>query len=140
MALSQEQDDPLLRGSVGDGMLNLPTGKSAQEVATDYLTILRGKTWTRLERVLTKPMLQETPVVWWFTVPANWSDEARELTRGAAIAAGFGLRQHDELFMIAEPEAAAMAAISSSIEKYGASSPYKVSPYFSEYATANILL
>ena len=37
---SAEFDDPLLAKSIGEGLLRLPEGKSAEDVATDYLRCL----------------------------------------------------------------------------------------------------
>ncbi|KAF3480439.1 heat shock 70 kDa protein 12A [Arthroderma uncinatum] len=47
----------------------------------------------------------------WFTMPAIWSDKAQHATREAAKRAGFGSRPGDEIYMISEPEAAAIAAL-----------------------------
>lgn len=37
---SADFDDPLLAKSIGEGLLRLPEGKSAEDVATDYLGCL----------------------------------------------------------------------------------------------------
>ncbi|OBT74407.1 hypothetical protein VF21_06831 [Pseudogymnoascus sp. 05NY08] len=47
----------------------------------------------------------------WITLPAIWSDEAKAATLTAAKNAGFGHNPHDEVFTIAEPEAAAIATL-----------------------------
>lgn len=51
------------------------------------------------------------PFEFWFTVPAIWSDAAKAATRNAACEAGFGSRRGDEIYMVPEPEAAAIATI-----------------------------
>lgn len=125
-ALEQKQDDPHLRSSIGDGLMRLPANKTAQDITTNYLTILYKHVIKTLEKKLTASMLDQTPIELWLTSPANWSHEANQATRDAAISAGIGCRKSDKILMIGEPEAAAMAAIAGSIEKYGGCSPYKV--------------
>lgn len=44
-------------------------------------------------------------------MPAIWSDQAKDATLQAAKNAGFGGRASDEIFTIAEPEAAAIATL-----------------------------
>jgi molecular chaperone DnaK (HSP70) len=56
-------------------------------------------------------LLQVTPIEFWFTMPAIWSDRAQEATRQAARAAGFGTREGDLIQMITEPEAGVHAAL-----------------------------
>jgi molecular chaperone DnaK (HSP70) len=72
----------------------------------------------RLERKLTKDLLNVTPIEFWFTMPAIWSDEAQHATRTAAMCAGFGTRSGDSVKMITEPEAAALAAFKTTKDKF----------------------
>ena len=44
--------------------------------------------------------------------PATWSDRAKNATQTAARNAGFASRTNDRMFLITEPEAAAIAALS----------------------------
>lgn len=60
---------------------------------------------------MTDAVFNSTPMDCWITLPAIWSDEAKELTLQAANNAGFGKRDGDELHTIAEPEAAAIAVL-----------------------------
>ena len=117
-ASETEFDNPHLQAQVGNGLMRLPSHKTAQDVASDFMKCLYKHTMAKLEKTLTKSMLKETPVHFWFTIPATWDDEATDATREAARMAGFESRGLDELFMITEPEAAAMAILSNSIEKY----------------------
>jgi len=55
--------------------------------------------------------LNMTPMECWVTLPAIWSEEAKNATLQAAKRAGFGSRPGDEIFTIAEPEAAAIATL-----------------------------
>ena len=50
-----------------------------------------------------------TPIEFWFTVPAIWTEKATAATVRAAGLAGFGNRPRDFLFVVTEPEAAAWA-------------------------------
>jgi len=52
-----------------------------------------------------------TPMECWITLPAIWSEEAKDATLNAAKKAGFGGRPIDEVYTIAEPEAAAIATL-----------------------------
>ncbi len=61
-----------------------------------------------------------TPVECWVTLPAIWSEEAKNATLQAAISAGFARRPGDKIFTIAEPEAAAIATL----RKYGSKDGY----------------
>jgi hypothetical protein len=68
-----------------------------------------------VEKLGGSDILKITPMEFWLTVPAIWSDEAKAATRAAAKAAGFGSRPGDEINLIPEPEAAAHLALKSSI-------------------------
>lgn len=101
-------DDPSLRDLMGSGMMRLPAHKSAQQVCNDFLAEL----YRHVVKVLAKKYSEEiysiTPVMCWITVPAIWSDAARDATKSAALAAGFGSRKMDTVNIITEPEAAAL--------------------------------
>ena len=104
-------DDNSLRDLYGDGLLNLPRGKTAQKVVEDYLRYLYRHLMHTLEKQLGQAVLKSTPIECYLTMPAIWSDQAQMATREAAKAAGFASRPGDTLAMIAEPEAAAIAAM-----------------------------
>lgn len=58
-----------------------------------------------------------TPLEFWFTVPAIWSDGGRNATLDAARRAGFAKdnsRPYDTINLILEPEAAAITALKKS--------------------------
>lgn len=104
-------DDPNLGAVFGSGMLVLPPGKEAEVVCEDYL---RGM-YKHLVDVLVKRygsgLVQVTPIECWITVPALWSDKATELTRQAAVRAGFASRPRDSVNIVREPEAAALTVL-----------------------------
>ncbi|KAI9890244.1 MAG: hypothetical protein M1814_004279 [Vezdaea aestivalis] len=110
-ALPTEHDDPSLDGVAGKGYLTLPPGKTAVKVVEDYLKELYAYTLSALEREITKDTLAVTPMEFWFTIPAIWSDQAKSATLTAAKNAGFGARHGDKICMIAEPEAAALTTL-----------------------------
>jgi molecular chaperone DnaK (HSP70) len=105
-------DDPGLSSSEGVGVLKIPTDKTAKEVVADYLREIYQHSMMHLESRISAEILQLTPIEFWFTVPAIWSDGARADTLSAARLAGFGSRPNDNINLIPEPEAAAISVLS----------------------------
>lgn len=117
-AKSTTHDDPALMEKLfGQGWMKLPPNKTAQEVCRDYLSRVYQYVNFKLEE-LYPGALDLTPMEFWITVPAIWSDTAKAATRNAALEAGFGSRPGDDLFMITEPEAAALASLVESVDSY----------------------
>jgi len=117
-AKSTTHDDPALMEKVfGQGWMKLPPGKTAQDVCRDYLAQVYQYTMFKLEAMY-PGALEFTPMEFWITVPAIWSDTAKAATRNAALEAGFGSRPGDHLFMITEPEAAALASLVESVDSH----------------------
>lgn len=56
-------------------------------------------------------IMAATPIDFWVTIPATWSDRAKSLTMTTAEKAGFASRPNDTIQMITEPEAAAVATL-----------------------------
>ncbi|MCJ1432673.1 hypothetical protein MMC27_002030 [Xylographa pallens] len=120
-ARATEYDDPALRDMSEWRGLPLPRDKSAEDVVADYLSYLYQHCMECLERRMTQEVLKVTPIEFWFTMPALWSDEAQYTTKMAAERAGFGknsIREHDKISMIREPEAAALSALKITADKY----------------------
>jgi molecular chaperone DnaK (HSP70) len=111
-ARSTEYDDINLESSIESGLLRLPPGKTASSVTTDYLSKLYKHCMKILGRHYAD-LLESTPIEFWFTMPAMWSDKAQNATKMAARNAGFGSRPLDTISMITEPEAGVLAAINS---------------------------
>lgn len=84
-------------------------GKSAETVVTDYLTELWKHTYETLERRYGTAFMSNTDTDVVLTVPAVWSDAAKDATLRAARAAGMG----EKLALISEPEAAAVYTLKS---------------------------
>ncbi|CZT22028.1 related to hsp70 protein [Ramularia collo-cygni] len=109
-------DDPSLGQSEGNGVLARPPGKSAVDLCADYLTEVAIFAYSSLEKRVTRAILEATPIDFWFTVPAVWSDKAKyDTLRAAKMAfkqAGIALHPASRLFLIPEPEAAAIATLS----------------------------
>lgn len=110
-AETAEFDDPSLRDATGSALFRIPPGKDAQMVCQDFLTELYRFVVNDLQMRMTAEIFALTPMECYLTVPAIWTDRARSATREAARAAGFGSRPCDSIFMIPEPEAAAIAAL-----------------------------
>ncbi|KIN04334.1 hypothetical protein OIDMADRAFT_159767 [Oidiodendron maius Zn] len=110
-ALVGEYDDPALADMVGQGMMKLPDFRKAEEVCEDFLHELYIYLTSKLCEEMTEKTYDTTPMECWITLPAIWSDEAKDATLNAAKKAGFGSRPDDAIFTIAEPEAAAIATL-----------------------------
>jgi hypothetical protein len=117
-AESTTHDDPaLMEKLLGRGWMQLPPNKTAQDVCRDYLSQVYQYAIFKLEE-LNPGALDLTPMEFWITVPAIWSDTAKAATRNAALEAGFGSRPGDHLFMITEPEAAALASLVEEVDSH----------------------
>ncbi|KAK6329778.1 hypothetical protein TWF730_006077 [Orbilia blumenaviensis] len=104
-------DDPDLSEEITKGIIALGESRSAEDITSDYLKELYVHLMGVLEKKYTKPVLQVTSIKFWLTKPAIWSDKAEVKTLRAAKKAGFGSRPGDEICLILEPEAAALATI-----------------------------
>lgn len=110
-ALFGEYDDPALANIAGNGVMKLPDFRKAEEVCEDFLHELYLYLTSKLREEFGESTYETTPMECWITLPAIWSDEAKDATLNAARRAGFGTRPDDEIFTIAEPEAAAITAL-----------------------------
>ncbi|KEQ68243.1 actin-like ATPase domain-containing protein [Aureobasidium namibiae CBS 147.97] len=90
------------------GNLLVHWDKSAEQAVSDYLTALYSHVKKRFEKRFPL-MVATTQIDIVITVPAVWSDAAKDATMRAATNAGMGTN----LFMVSEPEAAAIYAIKS---------------------------
>lgn len=106
-----EYDDPSLSKMAGDGILHLPSFRDAAGVCEDFLHEVYVYVSGKLRQEMTTVTFESTPMECWITLPAIWSDEAKDATLAAAKKAGFGNREGDEVFTITEPEAAAIATL-----------------------------
>lgn len=77
------------------------------DLVRDYLKKLHSHIIANLKMKLGRLIVEATPIEYILTVPAIWSDKAKEDTRACAKAAGFG----DTIHMISEPEAAVTYAL-----------------------------
>jgi len=92
-------------------MMKLPAFREAEGVCEDFLHEMYKYLIEELSGMLSKETYDATPMECWITLPAIWSDEAKDATLNAARKAGFGSRPGDTIFTIAEPEAAAIATL-----------------------------
>lgn len=80
--------------------------KKAIDFTADYLTAVRKFVLeTALPQHYGKTFLNRQRISYALTVPAIWTDKAKDLTRKAALRAGI---PSDQLVLISEPEAAAL--------------------------------
>ena len=93
---------PLQLSSVGEW--------TPERITTEYLRALRCHTEHILLRSVLEPIFRSTQREYVITVPAVWTEKARDLTAKCAVSAGMG--SEDKLHIVSEPEAAAMYAIS----------------------------
>jgi molecular chaperone DnaK (HSP70) len=107
---SSSTQDSKFKDLYKNGFCTLPPGKKAKDVVTDYLRGLYQYLIERLQRH-DQVIVQITPMEFWVTVPAMWTDAAKTVTIEAAQAAGFGSRPMDSIHIITEPEAAALAVL-----------------------------
>jgi hypothetical protein len=121
-----EHDDPALSEMAGSGILQLPSFREAAGVCEDFLREVYTYVSEKLRQEMTTVTFDSTPMECWITLPAIWSDEAKDATLAAAKKAGFGNRASDEVFTITEPEAAAIATLMS-FAAPGALNPVKAS-------------
>ncbi|KAL3480533.1 hypothetical protein BJX99DRAFT_266451 [Aspergillus californicus] len=106
--------DSALEDSARLGIFRLPEDKDAVQVASDFLAGVYEHILKTIAKHITEETLRITPLEFWFTVPAMWSDEAKNTTLEAARRGGFGSRGgsvEDKICLIPEPEAAAIAVI-----------------------------
>ncbi|KAK8190997.1 uncharacterized protein BKA78DRAFT_331288 [Phyllosticta capitalensis] len=111
-----EFDDPSLRDLFGQGMMRLPHHKTASQVCSDYMKALQEHMVQTLCKKFGNRLYDTTPIDLFLTVPAIWSDAAKNATREAARLAGFANRSFDTVTIISEPEAAALAALKPHLE------------------------
>ncbi len=83
----------------------------AKQVCADYLTHVYKFTMTTLDTRISPDILRITQIEFWFTCPAIWFDGAKNDTLDAARAAEFAQRPGDNICLITEPEAAAVATL-----------------------------
>jgi hypothetical protein len=81
-------------------------GKTVMDAVSDYLTEIYKHTMETLTRRYGETFMSKTKVEFVLTVPAVWSDSAKNATLQAAERAGMG-NMH-QLKLISEPEAAAV--------------------------------
>ncbi|KAK5719921.1 hypothetical protein LTR15_007194 [Elasticomyces elasticus] len=108
-------DDPSLALSEGQGVLRMPPGKTAIDVCTDFLSEVAKFAHSELVKVYGEHVLTVSPLEFWLTIPAVWSDRAKADTlrvfQRAATRTDLFNNAEASTFLIPEPEAAAVAAI-----------------------------
>lgn len=104
-----------------DSTISTPAHKSANvlaklkitvvQVVADFLTSIREVTIESIERTYGAEWVQKSVIEYVLTVPAIWSDAAKDLMVQAAMQAGFGVHRKN-FHLVSEPEAAAAYSLS----------------------------
>jgi actin-like ATPase involved in cell morphogenesis len=81
-------------------------GKTVHDAVSDYLASIHAHTIETLNRRFGAAFIAKTKIEFVLTVPAVWSDAAKNATLRAAERAGMG--SANDLMLISEPEAAAV--------------------------------
>ncbi|KAL4946804.1 hypothetical protein BDV06DRAFT_229684 [Aspergillus oleicola] len=84
--------------------------KTPEKLAEDYLTALHKHIMYTLEQKLGAALLRTIPLEFSLTVPAIWTEAAKDKTLKACQRAGF-IKGNEEISLVSEPEAAAIYAI-----------------------------
>lgn len=110
----QRDEDSLARKYPGTKRLplQLPStgGNTPEYLTTEYLKALRSHAELMVVRNVLTAAFRSTQREYVITVPAVWTEKARDLTAKCAVNAGMG--SEDKLHIVSEPEAAAVYAIS----------------------------
>ncbi|THY83348.1 actin-like ATPase domain-containing protein [Aureobasidium pullulans] len=85
------------------------SGKTTEEAISDYMSLVYQHAQEALVRRFGQQMVSTTPIEVVLTVPAVWTDAAKDATFRVAKNAGMGPNLH----MISEPEAAAIYSLKS---------------------------
>ncbi|TVY82722.1 Heat shock 70 kDa protein 12A [Lachnellula suecica] len=94
----------------GESRASAPYEKLPEELTTDFLTALSRHFRYFLEQKLGATILRTVPLEFCLTVPAIWSEVAKEKTLKACKDAGLSPSQ-GKISLVSEPEAAAIFAL-----------------------------
>ncbi|KAI5209900.1 hypothetical protein E4T39_00616 [Aureobasidium subglaciale] len=109
LRLDERQDyPPSVSREIIDNLLK-QSGVDAQEAVSDYMSAVFSRAKEAMILRFGEDMVSTTPIKVIVTVPAVWSDAAKDATLKAAAKAGMGTNMQ----MISEPEAAANYALNS---------------------------
>ncbi|KAK6346385.1 hypothetical protein TWF730_010711 [Orbilia blumenaviensis] len=89
----------------------VPHNKAVIDLVTDYLSTLRAHIAETLIRAYGLTAFKKSKLKYILTVPAIWSEKAKEIHLEAAVNSGYGRKE--DLELISEPQAAAIAAFRS---------------------------
>lgn len=87
----------------------LQNQRNVVDAVADFLAAMYGHTMNELRKRYDEPFVRSTPIEWVLTVPAIWSEQAKDRTLQAAKKAGMC----GQLRLVSEPEAAALYSLRS---------------------------
>ena len=107
----------LLEPTAASSLPVLPAGLTVQRVVADYLRCMHSLFMERLRMKYGSTIAAEN-VGWYLTVPAMWSEAAKQTMRRAAVDAGLVTQADsiERLSLVLEPEAASLYACTTSAE------------------------
>lgn len=85
----------------------IPSSFNSETMVTDYLRALREPMIGILKHNVGEAAVESTPFFYIVTVPAVWSDRAKDKTRSCAANTGMG----PKVYIVSEPEAAAIYSL-----------------------------
>ncbi|KAL5608920.1 hypothetical protein FOVSG1_003601 [Fusarium oxysporum f. sp. vasinfectum] len=86
------------------------SGRNVDELVTDFISQLVDHLMYTLREKLGSGLVDSTPLQFVITVPAIWSDSAKEKTKKACEQAMISVSEH-HVHLVSEPEAAAIYAL-----------------------------
>ncbi|EDN95710.1 hypothetical protein SS1G_11589 [Sclerotinia sclerotiorum 1980 UF-70] len=110
-AFKNRDDEVGPRENIDEGMMHLPPNRTANGVCEDFLHAMYVHFVNEARQRVGTEAFDMSPMDYWITLPAIWSDEAKQATLDAAKGAGFAKNSMDQIRTIAEPEAAAIATL-----------------------------
>ncbi|KAM0330861.1 hypothetical protein ACHAQA_003816 [Verticillium albo-atrum] len=103
--------DPALQNIGSTIATEARAGRSVDQLVTDYISALGDHLRYTLREKLGEHIINSTPLEFCVTVPAIWSDLAKEKTRQACQRAPGLVATRSPIHMVSEPEAAAIYAL-----------------------------
>lgn len=106
--------------------MNIPEGETADSVGAKYIEHLIENSTQFISTRMPNGLLETIPRSYIFVAPADWGQPYKNKLRDIAKSLGIGAGGRDTISMIDEPEAAALAAFTSSTDLADAKDLFEV--------------